>query len=666
MTFSAKLKICYTHINYLPPTNNNIFHIFDDNKSHYMPNQVIPYSRFTNFDTDLFTAGKHYRLYEKFGSHIVEVDGISGVYFAVYAPAARKVEVIGNFNYWNGQAHDLNVRWDGSGIWEGFIPGIVKGELYKYRIYSNHDAEVRDKADPYARKYEMPPKTASIVWADDYAWADKKWLDNRHIHNHLDAPMSVYELHLGSWKKREHRSLHYTELADELVEYLQEMHYTHVEFLPVMEHPYYPSWGYLCTGFFAPTARYGTPDEFKFLVDKLHQAGIGVLLDWVPAHFPADEHALANFDGSKLYEHPDLQKGFHPDWNSLIFNYERPQVRSFLISSAHFWCDQFHADGLRVDAVASMLYLDYSREAGEWTPNEQGGNENFAAIDFLKELNVSIYRDFPHIQMIAEESTAFNGVTRPVDLGGLGFGLKWMMGWMNDTLEYFKYEPVHRKYHHGDISRSLTYAFSEQYVLPLSHDEVVHGKKSLIYKMPGDEWQKFANLRLMYTYMYTHPGQKLLFMGCEFGQTAEWNVDESLQWHLLEFEPHKGVQKLTQSLNKIYKKYPALYELNYVPAGFKWIDYSDGENSVLAYIRRSKNDALIVVLNFSPIVRHDYRIGVPDFATYKEIFNSDNKTFWGSGVENVPTKSENIPAHGQPYSILLTLPPLAGIIMSKS
>lgn len=629
-----------------------------------MPNHVIAHSRFTDFDIDLFAAGKHYRLYEKFGSHITQVDGQWGVYFAVYAPAARKVEVIGNFNYWNGYAHDLNVRWDGSGIWEGFIPGIEKGELYKYRIWSNHDGQVREKADPFARQYEMPPKTASIVWTDDYQWSDKKWLTNRHINNHLDAPMSVYELHLGSWKKQAHRSLHYTELAEELVDYLQKMHYTHVEFLPVMEHPYYPSWGYLCTGFFAPTARYGTPDEFKFLMDKLHQAGISVLLDWVPAHFPADEHALADFDGSKLYEHPDLQKGFHPDWNSLIFNYERPQVRSFLISSAHFWCDVFHADGLRVDAVASMLYLDYSREEGEWSPNKFGGNENLEAIDFLKELNTSIYHDFPDIQMIAEESTAFNGVTRPVDSGGLGFGLKWMMGWMNDTLEYFAHDPVHRKYHQGDISRSLTYAFSEQYVLPLSHDEVVHGKQALIRKMPGDEWQQSANLRLLYTYMYTHPGQKLLFMGCEFGQTAEWNVDESLQWHLLEFEPHQGIQKLIQSLNQIYKKHPALYQLNYVPAGFKWIDYSDGENSVLAYIRRSENEWLVVVLNFSPIVRQDYRIGVPEFGTYKEIFNSDNKTFWGSGIENPPVKSENIPSHGQPYSISLTLPPLAGVILS--
>jgi len=625
---------------------------------------VLHHTYFTDFDLNLFAAGKHTRLYDKFGSHLTEINGQQGVYFAVYAPSARRVEVIGNFNHWNGKQHALHVKWDGSGIWEGFIPDIKNGDLYKYRIYSNHDEKIREKADPFARKYESPPKSASVVWADDYKWSDKKWVSKRKKHNHLDAPISVYELHLGSWKKKDGRSLQYTEMADELVAYLKDMGYTHAQFMPVMEHPYYPSWGYQCTGYFAPTVRYGKPDELKLLIDALHQAGIGVFLDWVPAHFPDDEHALADFDGSKLYEHPDLAKGYHPDWKSLIFNYERPQIRSFLLSSAHFWCDYYHADGLRVDAVASMLYLDYSREEGEWTPNKFGGNEYLAAIELLKELNVSIYRDFPDVQMIAEESTAFDGVTRPVHLGGLGFGLKWMMGWMNDSLEYFEKDPIHRKHHHGDISRSLTYAFSENYMLPLSHDEVVHGKKSLIYKMPGDEWQQFANLRLLYTYMYTHPGQKLLFMGGEFGQTSEWNVNKSLDWHLLDFAPHQGVQALIKALNNCYKKEVALYHFNYSPRGFEWIDYNDGENSVLAYIRKSEKEQVIVVLNAAPVVRENYRIGVPELATYKEIFNSDDKKYWGSGVKNGKNiQAEKHECHGRPYSLNLVLPPLAGIIL---
>ena len=630
-----------------------------------MPTIVKPYSLFSDFDIELFTSGHHTQLYNKFGSHLVEVEGVSGVYFAVYAPAAKKVEVVGNFNEWNGHNYKLNVRWDTSGVWEGFIPNIGHGTLYKFRIYSDKDEKIREKSDPFARCNEMPPKSASIVWDASYEWKDDQWKSQVAEKNKLNGPMTIYELHLGSWKKREqHRSLSYTELAEDLVDYVKEMAFTHVEFLPVMEHPFYPSWGYLSTGFFAPTRRYGDPEELMFLIDKFHQEGIAVILDWVPGHFPSDEHALADFDGSEVYEHPDKSKGFHPDWKSLIFNYERPTIRSFLLSSAHFWANNFHADGIRVDAVASMIYLDYSREEGEWTPNEDGSNFYRAAISFLQELNTVMYADFPHIQMIAEESTAYNGVTKPVDQGGLGFGLKWMMGWMNDGLEFFQKDPIHRKFHLGDMSRSLTYAFTENFVLPLSHDEVVHGKSALLSKMPGDEWQRFANLRLLFMSMYCHPGQKLLFMGGELGQTAEWDVNESIQWDLLQFYPHKGVLKLVQDLNRMYKEEPALYAINYSYEGYEWIDYSDHENSVLSFIRKSENEKLIVVLNYSPVVRNNYRIGVPDSGGYSEIFNSDNDKYWGSGIlNNKAIASQNNSSHGRDQSIELTLPPLAGIIL---
>jgi len=629
-----------------------------------MSQNVLSYSLFTDFDIQLFNVGKHTQLYNKMGSHIATLDGVEGVCFAVYAPAALKVEVIGDFNSWQGHKHTLNVRWDSSGIWEGFIPNIGKLELYKYRIYSDHDGQVRDKTDPYARLYEMPPKTASIVWEDDFSWKDQDWLSKRKAHNSLTSPISVYEIHLGSWKKNEQesRSLHYKELAKDLVDYISKMGYTHVEFMPVMEHPYYPSWGYLCTGFFAPSSRYGNPDEFKYLIDALHQANIGIFLDWVPAHFPSDDYALAEFDGSKLFEHPDIQKGYHPDWNSLIFNYERPQIRSFLLSSAHFWFDQFHADGLRVDAVASMIYLDYSREEDQWTPNINGGNEYLAVVNFLKELNRSIYLDYPDIQMIAEESTAFPGVTKPVHLGGLGFGLKWMMGWMNDTLDYFQKDPIYRKYHHEDIKRSLTYALSENYMLPLSHDEVVHGKQSLVYKMPGNEWQQFANLRLLLTAMFTHPGQKMLFMGADIGQTSEWNVNESIPWHLLEFDPHNGIQKMVADLNHLYRKENSLYQYNYESKGFEWINCDDNENSILSFIRKSDDQELIVVLNFSLEVKENFRVGLPQSGTYNEIFNSDDKDYWGSGIENRDIESENLACQDREHSALLTLAPLAGMI----
>ena len=629
-------------------------------------NYVLPLSLFSDFDIELFSAGKHFDLFDKFGSHIVEHNGQMGVYFAVYAPAASAVNVIGDFNYWDGRSHCLHVRWDGSGIWEGFIPGLSHGEKYKYRIFSNHDDKIREKADPYARKYEIPPKTASIVWSDDHIWNNSDWITKRENSNALKEPMAIYECHLGSWRKNEDGfSFSYKELANELIPYLTDMQYTHVEFLPVMEHPYYPSWGYLCTGFFAPTSRFGDPEDFKFLVDKLQEAGIGVILDWVPAHFPSDEFALADFDGSKLYEHPDKSKGFHPDWNSLIFNFERPQIRSFLISSAHFWFKHFQVDALRVDAVASMLYLDYSREEGEWSANEYGGNENLAAIDFLKELNSSVYGRFQGIQMIAEESTAFNGVTRPVDAGGLGFGLKWMMGWMNDGLEYFSKDPIYRKYHHNEISRSLTYAFSENYVLPLSHDEVVHGKRSMLYKMPGDEWQRFANLRLLYSYMYCHPGQKLLFMGCDIAQSSEWNVNESVEWHLLQYPLHKGIQSLVKDLNGLYRNEEALTARNYDPSGFEWIDYSDSQNCVLSFIRHSDNGSVIVVLNFTPMVLEDYRVGVNEETRYKEIFNSDSTEYGGSGVHNAECETKQVGSHGRANSIVLRLAPLSCCIFKK-
>ncbi|MFD1615799.1 1,4-alpha-glucan branching protein GlgB [Gelatiniphilus marinus] len=625
--------------------------------------QVKVHSFFTEFDINLFKAGKHYRLYEKFGSHLTTVDGIEGVYFAVWAPTAKQVSVIGDFNYWMEGEHQLNVRWDSSGIWEGFIPFIEKGATYKYKIQSHNNDIKTEKADPYARRYEHNPKTASIVWDDDYKWKDSNWMKTRKKHNALDAPYSVYEVHLGSWKKQveENRFLSYYELADDLVNYVKDMNFTHVELMPIMEFPYDPSWGYQVTGYFAPTSRFGYPEEFKYLVDKFHQAGIGIILDWVPSHFPEDAHGLGFFDGSNLYEHPDKRKGYHQDWKSLIFNYERNEVRSFLISNAVFWMDQYHADGLRVDAVASMLFLDYSREDGQWEPNIHGGRENLAVISFLKELNEEIYSSFPDVQTIAEESTAFPGVSKPVFLGGLGFGMKWMMGWMHDTLEYFAKDPIYRKFHQNDITFSLAYAFSENFMLPLSHDEVVYGKKSILGRMPGDEWQRFANLRLLYSYMFTHPGTKLVFMGGEFGQQDEWDFQGSLDWNLLEYGSHKNFQHFFKALNALYKTTPALYEKAFTNEGFEWISFDDHENCVLAYIRKGKkaeND-VVVVCNLTPTVRDNYRIGLSKKGKLSEIFNTDNKTFGGSGILN--TKPINIKKqawNGKDYSAEITLPPL--------
>ena len=630
--------------------------------------QVQVYSLFTDFDINLFKAGKHYRLYEKFGSHITTVDGVEGTYFAVWAPSAKQVSVIGDFNFWIEGEHQLNVRWDSSGIWEGFIPHVTKGNIYKYKIQSNNNDIKTEKADPYARRCEHPPKTASVVWDDDYKWKDSKWMKKRKKHNALDAPYSVYEVHLGSWKRHleEDRFLSYHELAEDLVNYVKDMNFTHVELMPIMEYPYDPSWGYQLTGYFAPTSRFGYPEEFKYLVDKLHQNDIGIILDWVPSHFPEDAHGLGFFDGSNLYEHPDKRKGYHQDWKSLIFNYGRNEVKAFLISNAIFWMDQYHADGIRVDAVASMLFLDYSREDGQWEPNIYGGRENLEAIEFLKELNQEVYASFPDVQTIAEESTAFPGVSKPVFLGGLGFGMKWMMGWMHDTLEYFSKDPIYRKFHQNEITFSLAYAFSENFMLPLSHDEVVYGKNSILGRMPGDEWQRFANLRLLYGYMFTHPGTKLLFMGGEFGQYNEWNFQGSLDWNLLEFESHKNFQNYFKALNSIYKSTPSLYEKAFSNEGFEWISYDDYENCVISYIRKGKKpkDHVVVVCNLTPTTQKNYKIGLPNTGKLLEIFNSDAKEFGGSGVANknaITIKKQ--PWNGKEFSASLTLPPLGITIL---
>jgi 1,4-alpha-glucan branching enzyme len=623
-------------------------------------------SLLTDFDIHLFRSGKHYKLYEKLGAHPVTFNDTDGTYFAVWAPNATSISVIGYFNNWQPGHHYLHPRWDGSGIWEGFFPGVGHGEAYKYAIHSN-TGEYVEKADPFAFYAETPPKTASIVWESKYDWKDQEWLEARKQRIGKAQPYSVYEVHLGSWRRHDdNRSLTYPEAAQELVNYVKDMGFTHVEFLPIMEHPFYGSWGYQLTGYFAPTSRYGSPEDFMYLVDCFHRAGIGVILDWVPSHFPGDIHGLYKFDGTHLYEHADPRKGFHPDWKSYIYNYGRNEVRSFLISNALYWLDKFHIDGLRVDAVASMLYLDYSRKEGEWIPNQYGGNENLEAISFLKEMNETVYSHFPDAVTIAEESTSWSGVSRPTYLGGLGFGQKWMMGWMHDTLHYFKLDPIHRKYHQNEISFSIMYAFTENFMLPLSHDEVVHGKGSLFGRMPGDEWQKFANLRLLFSYMFAHPGTKLLFMGGEFGQSAEWNHERSLDWHLLQYPLHQGVQRLIKDLNHLYKTEPALYCYAFEHRGFQWIDYGDRENSVIVFQRQAdkKEDLLIVVCNFTPTVRHHYRVGVPYRGYWKEFFNSDDPIYQGSGVRNNGLLTTSpVKYHQRDYSISLTLPPLAMVVL---
>lgn len=631
-------------------------------------NQTRAFSLFTDFDIDLFKAGKHFQLYEKLGAHPLTVDGVEGVYFAVWAPSARTVSVIGDFNYWVQGENQLFVRWDSSGIWEGFIPNVKAGTRYKFKIQS-HNGLITEKADPFAFYCEMPPNTASIVWKHNYKWKDDAWMKKRAKVNQLNQPFSVYEVHLGSWRRPGdgRKFLNYQELGDQLVEYVLETGFTHVEFMPVMEYPYDPSWGYQLVGYFAPTSRFGNPDQFALLVDKLHQAGIGVILDWVPSHFPDDAHGLGFFDGSHLYEHPDRRKGYHPDWKSLVFNYGRNEVRSFLISNAIFWLQQFHVDGLRVDAVASMLYLDYSRKDGEWEPNIFGGRENLETISFLKDFNEAVYSNFDGVQTIAEESTSFPMVSRPTFAGGLGFGMKWMMGWMHDTLQYFKKETVYRKYHQNDLTFSMTYAFSENFMLPLSHDEVVYGKHSILGRMVGDEWQRFANLRLLYGYMFTHPGTKLLFMGAEFGQSSEWNFEGSLDWHLLQFGYHSGIKATITALNKLYKSEPALHEKQFSPEGFEWINYSDHQNAVLSYIRKGENakDDLVIVCNMTPVVRPGYRIGVPAKGKLKEIFNSDQLAYGGSGVVNDKAiKIDDQAWDGRAQSAAVNLPPL-GVAVFK-
>jgi len=631
---------------------------------------VEVYSRFTDFDISLFKSGKHYKLYEKFGSHVIDFNGVTGTYFAVWAPNAQHVSVIGNFNGWNRSSHSLYVRWDASGIWEGFIPNIGDGETYKYYIQSS-SGESLEKSDPFALRWEVAPRTASIVADTYYEWKDNDWMDNRYQHNALDKPYSVYEMHVGSWARSPESPdefLTYDQLADKLVPYIKDMAFTHVEFMPIMEHPYYPSWGYQITGFYAASSRYGTPKQLMSLVEKLHQAGIGVILDWVPSHFPGDAHGLYNFDGTHLYEHEDMRKGFHPDWKSYIFNYGRNEVRAFLISNALFWLDRYHADGLRVDAVASMLYLDYSRNHGEWEPNMYGGNENLEAVSFLKEFNEAVYSHFPDTQTIAEESTSFTGVSRPVYLGGLGFGMKWMMGWMHDSIKYFSTDSLFRKYHHNQITFSLIYAFTENFMLPFSHDEVVYGKGSMLRKMPGDEWQQFANLRLLYSYMFTHPGTKLLFMGDEFGQGNEWSFEHSLDWHVLEYPNHQGIKEVVKTLNHLYRDEPALYERAFEATGFEWVDGGNADDSILIYNRKGHEEAndLVVILNMTPNPHHDYRVGVPSKGKWSEIFNSDAKKFWGSGMENTkPADSETVSWHGRENSINITIPPLGAIIFKK-
>jgi 1,4-alpha-glucan branching enzyme len=622
-------------------------------------------------DLFLFNEGSHHGLYEKLGPHPMTIDGVAGTCFAVWAPNARQVSVIGDFNGWRKSSHPLCPKGR-SGVWEGFIPGLAPGTIYKYHIVSYHGRYCVDKADPFAFHAETPPRTASVVWDLEYEWSDAAWMEKRRRRNALDAPISIYEVHLGSWQRVPedgNRSLTYRELAPRLADYVQQLGFTHVEFLPVMEHPFYGSWGYQSTGYFAATSRYGTPQDLMYLIDYLHNHDIAVILDWVPSHFPNDEHGLAYFDGTHLYEHGDPRQGIHPDWNSLIFNYGRHEVRSFLLSSALFWLDKYHVDGLRVDAVASMLYLDYGRKEGEWVPNKYGGRENLEAIAFLRRFNEAVYQEHPDVQTYAEESTAWPMVSGPTYIGGLGFGLKWDMGWMHDTLQYMSKNPVYRKYHHNNLTFRMTYAFFENFVMPLSHDEVVHGKGSLLARMPGDDWQKFANLRLLLGYMYAQPGKKLLFMGGEFGQWREWGHDESLEWHLLEYAPHTGLKRWVEDLNRLYREHPALHELDFDPAGFEWIDCNDVEHSVVSLVRRglSEHSALVVACNFTPTTHSGYRIGVPQAGFWKEVLNSDAAEYGGSGQGNLGgSKAAPVRLHGHPYSLTVTLPPLSIVFFKNA
>jgi 1,4-alpha-glucan branching enzyme len=624
----------------------------------------------TDFDCHLYAEGTHYKTYEKLGAHVHEIDGVRGCHFAVWAPNARRVSVVGLFNDWDGRRHPMRCLGS-TGLWEVFLPGIAEGDLYKYEILSRESDALRLKSDPYAFQSEFRPGTASAVFSlDRLRWTDDEWIsEGRSRRNALDAPISVLEVHLGSWMRGENnRFLSYSELAERLIPYVKEMAFTHIELLPILEHPLDWSWGYQALGYFAPTSRHGSPQDFAAFIDACHAAEIGVLLDWVPAHFPKDDHGLRLFDGTHLYEHMDPRQGEHKDWGTLIFNFDRTEVQNFLLTSALFWLDRYHIDGLRVDAVASMLYNDYSRNDGEWIPNAYGGKENIGAITFIRRLNELCHQYHPGILTIAEESTAWGGVSRPTYVGGLGFSMKWNMGWMNDTLDYFSKEPVHRKYHHQNLTFSLLYAFTENFMLPLSHDEVVHGKGSLLAKMPGDAWQKFANLRVLYAYLWSHPGKKLLFQGGEFGQGQEWNAGQSLDWHLSGIHWHDGIRRFVRDVNRVYAGEPALHQVDFEWQGFEWIDFRDWEQSLIAFVRKSRREGeeVICCLNFTPVPRQDYRIGVPGPGFYEEVLNSDAHIYGGSGVGNPDGKTaQAVPCHGRNWSISLTLPPLGALLLRR-
>jgi 1,4-alpha-glucan branching enzyme len=631
-------------------------------RSNYDPYDFPP--QIPAFDQHLFGEGKHWHIYSKLGGHCCQIDGVDGVLFAVWAPNAQRVSVVGDFNRWDGRVNPMRCLGD-SGIWELFVPALKPGSLYKYEILNRQNGAILIKADPYAQQFELRPQTASLVAAKNtYVWNDNTWMKRREDFDWLHSPVSIYEVHLGSWRRDQQGNfLGYRELAKQLVEYVKDMGFTHIELLPVTEHPLDASWGYQTTGYFAPTSRHGPADGFRYFVDHCHQHGLGVILDWVPAHFPKDAFALAHFDGSALYEHGDPRKGEHRDWGTLIYNYGRNEVKNFLLSSALYWLEEYHLDGLRVDAVASMLYLDYSRQENDWIPNKYGGNENLEAIDFMRELNSVTHEQHPGTVIIAEESTAWPQVTRPVWTGGLGFSMKWNMGWMHDTLKYMSLDPVYRTHHHDQLTFGLLYAFSENFVLPFSHDEVVHGKASLLNKMPGDEWQRFANLRLLYSFMFTYPGKKLLFMGCEFGQGNEWNFNQALEWYVLDYPFHQGVAELVRDLNRLYQTHSALHHYDFEHNGFEWIDCHDIKQSVISYMRKSPEETLIVVHNFTPVPRENYRIGVPEEGTYTEIFNSDSSAYRGSNCRNGLAVSEPLAWMNQEHSIALTLPPLAGIVL---